>query len=168
LSYQCSRSLATLTPALSRPRERGRMLLKNLSPSPMLRAILVPMSRIETRPFFDATPIVYWPVLMWNLYWMLRFLDRRAADETFLVRIHTDGRGRVFLEWIAKPERPSPFDLSHKTPALELHDLDFLSGLSDAAQQCGTSALARPVTGETLAALISAAGFSPDLQPEPG
>jgi len=126
------------------------------------------MSRFETRPFYSATPIWFWPILAWNLYWMLRFLDRQAAQANFLVRIHTDGRGRLYLEWIAKPERPLPWDLSHKTPMHQLCDLDFLSGLSDAVRQCGTSALARSVTGSTLAALISAAGFSADIQPEPG
>jgi len=50
----------------------------------------------------------------------------------------------------------------------ELYDLDSLSGMMDAAQQSGTCALACAVIGDTLAALISAAGFSPDLQPEPG
>ena len=126
------------------------------------------MSRADIFSFHAATPIWFWPVLMWNLYWMLRFLDRKAEHERFLVRIHTDGRGRLYLEWIAKPERPSPFDLSHKTPIHELYDLDFLSGQSDAVQQCGTSALACSTRGDTLTALISAAGFSPDLQPEPG
>ena len=126
------------------------------------------MSRADILSFHAATPIWFWPVLMWNLYWMLRYLDHAAETQLFLVRIRTDGRGRLYLEWIAKPERPSPWDLSHKTPAHELYDLDFLSGLSDAVQQCSTSALARSVTGDTLAALISAAGFSPDLQPEPG
>jgi len=126
------------------------------------------MSRFETRPFYAATPLWLWPVLMWNLYWMLRFLDRQAETHRFLVRIHTDGRGRLRLEWIAKPERPSPRDLSHRTPVHQLFDLDFLSGLSDAAQQCGTSALARAVTGDTLTALISAAGFSAEIQSEPG
>jgi len=126
------------------------------------------MSRFETSQFYAATPIWLWPVLMWNLYWMLRYLDRAAETQRFLVRIRTDGRGRLYLEWIAKPERPSPFDLSHRTPVHELFDLDFLSGLSDAVQQCGTSTLARAVTGDTLSRLISAAGFSPNLQPEPG
>ena len=126
------------------------------------------MSRFETFQFYAATPIWFWPVLMWNLYWMLRFLDRKAESERFLVRIHTDGRGRLHLEWIAKPERPSPLPLSYKAPVHELYDLDLLSGLSDAAQQCGTLVLARSLTGDTLAALIAAAGCSPDLQPEPG
>jgi hypothetical protein len=54
------------------------------------------------------------------------------------------------------------------TPMDELYDLDSLSGMMDAAQQSGTCALACAVIGDTLAALISAAGFSPDLQPEPG
>jgi len=49
------------------------------------------MSRFETRPFYVATPIWFWPVLAWNLYWMLRFLDRKVEHERFLVRIHTDG-----------------------------------------------------------------------------
>ena len=156
-------------PPLSWWRKASRLISgENLSPSPEPQVILKPMSRIETRPFFNATPLVYWPVLMWNLYWMLRFLDRQAETQRFLVRIHTDGRGRFCLEWIATPERPSPWELSHKTPVHELYDLDFLSGLSDAAQQCGTSALARSVTGDTLTALIAAAGFSPNLQPEPG
>ena len=105
---------------------------------------------------------------MWNLYWMLRFLDREAETQRFLVRIRTDGRGRLYLEWIAKPQRPSPRELSHKTPVHELYDLDFLSGQMDAVQQCRTSVLACSVTGDTLGDLISAAGFSPDLQPEPG
>ncbi len=126
------------------------------------------MSRADIFSFHAATPIWFWPVLMWNLYWMLRYLDRRATSETFLVRIHTDGRGRLYLEWIAKPERPSLWELSPKTPVHRLYDLDFLSGLSDAVQQCGTSALARSVTGDTLTALIAAEGFGPNLQPEPG
>ena len=126
------------------------------------------MSRADILSFHAATPIWFWPVLMWNLYWMLRFLDREAETQRFLVRIRTDGRGRLYLEWIAKPQRPSLWELSHKTPVHELYDLDFLSGQMDAAQQCGTSALACSVTGDTLGDLISAAGFSPDLQPEPG
>ena len=126
------------------------------------------MSRADILSFHAATPIWFWPVLAWNLYWMLRYLDREAETQRFLVRIHTDGRGRLYLEWIAKPERPSLWELSHKTPVHELYDLDFLSGQMDAVQQCGTSALAHSVTGSTLGDLISAAGFSPDLEPEPG
>jgi len=126
------------------------------------------MSRSDVLSLYVATPIWFWPVLAWNLYWMLRYLDTRAGHETFLVRIRTDRRGRPCLEWIAKPERPSPWNLSHKTAAHELFNLDFLSGQSDAAQQCGTSTLARSVTGDTLGDLIAAAGFSADIQPEPG
>ena len=126
------------------------------------------MRRQDVIAFYAATPIWYWPVLAWNLYWMLRYLDRQAETQRFLVRIRTDGRGKLYLEWIARPERPSPWELSHKTPVHQRFDLDFLSAFTDAAQQCGTSALARSVTGDTLAALISAAGFAPDIQPEPG
>ena len=146
----------------------ARLAASTLSPSPGPQAILIPMSRADILSFHAATPIWFWPVLMWNLYWMLRYLDREAETQRFLLCIHTDGRGRLYLEWIAKPQRSSPWELSHKTPVHELYDLDFLSGLSDAAQQCGTSALACAVTGDTLACLIAAAGFSPDLQPEPG
>ena len=64
---------------------------KILSPTLGHQAILIPMSRFETRPFYVATPIWFWPVLAWNLYWMLRFLDRKVEHERFLVRIHTDG-----------------------------------------------------------------------------
>ncbi len=78
------------------------------------------MSRADILSFHAATPIWFWPVLMWNLYWMLRYLDRRAEDETFLVRIHTDGRGGLYLEWIATPERPLPWELSDKISAHEL------------------------------------------------
>jgi hypothetical protein len=126
------------------------------------------MSRRDVIAFYAATPFWYWPVLAWNLYGMLRYLDREAARANFLVRIRTDGRGRLCLEWIARPERPSPWDLSHKTPVHNLCELDFLSAFTDAVQQCGTSALARSVTGDTLAALISAAGFAAEIQPEPG
>jgi len=126
------------------------------------------MSRFETSQFYAATPIWLWPVLMWNLYWMLRYLDREAEMQRFLVRIHTDGRGRLYLEWIAKPQRPSPFDLSHRTPVHQLFDLDLLSGLADAVQQCGTSTLARSTRGDTLRDLIAAAGFGTELDPEPG
>gem|GEM_PF-1341718 len=142
--------------------------VENLSPSPCARAILIPMSRADILSFYAATPIWFWPVLAWNLYWMLRYLDREATQANFLVRIRTDGRGRLNLEWIAKPEPPSPWGLSHKTPVHQLFDLDLLSEMSDAAQQCGTAALARSVTGDTLTALISAAGVPADLDPEPG
>jgi len=126
------------------------------------------MSRADILSFYAATPIWFWPVLAWNLYWMLRYLDREAETYRFLVRIRTNGRGRLYLEWIAKPERPSPFDLSHKTPVHQLYDLDFLSRMMDAVQQCGTLVLARLTRGDTLADLIAASGFPADLQPEPG
>ena len=126
------------------------------------------MSRADVFSFYAATPILFWPVLAWNLYWLLRYLDREAGTYRFLLRIRTSGRGRLYLEWIAKPERPSPFGLSHKAPVHQLYDLDFLSGMMDAARQCGTLVLARSTLGDTLTALLSAAGFSPDLQPEPG
>ena len=126
------------------------------------------MSLFETQPFYAATPIWFWPILAWNLYWMLRYLDRQSETQRFLVRIRTDGRGRLYLEWIAKPQRPSPWGLSHKTPVHELYDLDFLSGMMDAVQQCGAAALACSTRGDTLGDLIAAAGFIPDLEPEPG
>jgi hypothetical protein len=42
------------------------------------------MSRFETRQFYAATPIWFWPVLAWSLYWMLRYLDREAKTQRFL------------------------------------------------------------------------------------
>ena len=42
------------------------------------------MSRFETRQFYAATPICFWPVLAWSLYWMLRYLDREAKTQRFL------------------------------------------------------------------------------------
>ena len=126
------------------------------------------MSRADIIRFYAATPVWFWPVLAWNLYGLRRHLDARAASETFLVRIHLGPRGRLRLEWLARPERAAHWPLSHSGPPRHaLFDLDHLSRAMDAAQLCGAAMLARAARGDTLAALIAAAGFAPLPQPEP-
>lgn len=126
------------------------------------------MSRADIHRFFAVTPFLFWPVLMWNLYWLQRYLEGEARTQVFLVRILTDGRGRLGLEWIARPERPRPFALPHNhVPIQEASSLDLSSRMMDGAQAGSAFALARAVRGATLGVLIGAAGFSPSPDPEP-
>lgn len=127
------------------------------------------MSRTDIIRFYAATPVWFWPVLAWNLFHLLRALERRGDGHAFLVRILTDGRGRLLLEWISRPTRPSLADLSHNGPPVyELFDLDLLSGMAEGRGLFRLASRVRCVAGKTLARLIKSAGFLRDVQPEPG
>lgn len=126
------------------------------------------MSRADIHRFFAVTPVILWPVLAWNLYWLQRSLDAEARSANFLVRILTDGRGRLKLDWIARPERAQPFTLSHNhLPVQEATSLDLRARIWEGLHLCSAHLLARAVRGTTLGALIRAAGFTALPEPEP-
>ncbi len=127
------------------------------------------MCRSDVIRFYEATPLWFWPVLAWNLFWLMRRLDRMAMDANFLVRISTDGQGRLRLEWVARPERPGALALARAgAPAPEFFDLDLISALMEGRGLFRAATLARAVSGRTLARLFSAAGICAPVDPEPG
>jgi hypothetical protein len=127
------------------------------------------MCRSDVIRFYEATPLWFWPVLAWNLYWLLRRLDRMATDTSFLARITTDGRGRLRLQWVSRPERPDKLALARAgAPSPDLFDLDLISALMEGRGLFRAATLARAVSGRTLARLFLAAGACPPAEPEPG
>jgi|GEM_PF-1443041 len=129
-AYHPCRCPGSMHPACAHARPRAPTPI----PLPRPQCDTLPMSRTDIIRFYAATPVWFWPVLAWNLYWLRRYLDARAASETFLVRIHLGARGRLRLEWLARPERAAHWPLSHSGPPRHaLFDLDRLSKLSDGA-----------------------------------
>jgi len=127
------------------------------------------MCRSDVIRFHEATPLWFWPVLAWNLCWLLRRLDRMAVDTRFLLRITTDGRGRLRLQWIARPERPDALALARAGALVpEPLDLDLISALMEGRGLFRAATLARAVSGRTLARRFTAAGCCAPVQPEPG
>ena len=88
------------------------------------------MSRDDILRFYAATPVWFWPVLWWNLLSLRRWILTLDHSQAFLFRIHTNGRGRIRIEWIAAPVRPLRYELSRKRPrSHDLADLDLQSRL---------------------------------------
>jgi len=117
------------------------------------------MSRIDSLRFYAATPVRFWPVLWWNLLCFRRWVLTLDHSQAFLLRIHTDGRGHIRIEWIAAPVRPVQYDLSCTgLRSHDLADLDLQSRLIERQDGAGIIVFAGAVEcasreGECLARL---------------
>ena len=66
----------------------------------------------------------------WNLVSLRRWVLTLDHSKAFLFSIHTDGHGRIRIDWIAAPVRPLPYRLPEKRPrSHDLADLDLQSRL---------------------------------------
>ncbi len=116
---------------------------ENLSPAHCTAPIMPCMSRDDILRFYGATPVWFWPVLWWNLLYFRRWVLTLDHTQAFLFRIHTDGRGRIRIEWIAAPVRPLQYDLSYTRPRThDLADLDLQSRLIEYQDRAGIIAFA--------------------------
>ncbi len=99
------------------------------------------MTRADILRFYAATPLWFWPVLCWNLFRLEATLARRrAAGESVLAEIVTNGHGRIRVRWISVTH--NRLFAPHDGPSLWiLHDLDAYARAFAAA--CATGKLPR-------------------------
>lgn len=104
---------------------------------------MLSMIRLDTAPLYAATPVLYWPVLWWNLLRLRAWMMGLGTQKSWYLRILTDGRGRIRTEWIVAPVKPPEVDLSHTGPSqYALDDLDWLSRILECQDRPALEAFA--------------------------
>ncbi|WP_182482118.1 hypothetical protein [Henriciella barbarensis] len=97
----------------------------------------------------------YWPVFLWELYWLDRYLsDRRAEHRSGLIGYSVCKKGRIYITLQAFGDKPDPNDWTKFAPRapwkrLSLDISDPWPGLDGAESQTPGQQLARRIS-ETL------------------